>query len=146
MAAADRQADRVVVKKADRTLTLYQGDEEIARYDVALGFAPEGDKQREGDGKTPEGVYLIDYRNPNSAYHLSLHINYPSPEDLAEAEARREDPGGEIFIHGLPNGYGVLAPMFLGRDWTAGCIAVTNAEIEEIWSLVPNGTPIEILP
>ena len=134
------------MEKAARTLTLYRGQDVIRRYDVSLGFAPEGDKQRQGDGKTPEGAYLIDYRNPNSAYHLSLHINYPSPADRAEAEARGEDPGGEIFIHGLPNGYGALIELFQGRDWTAGCIAVSNAEIEEIWSLTPNGTPIEILP
>ncbi|MBX2855714.1 MAG: L,D-transpeptidase family protein [Rhodobacteraceae bacterium] len=146
MASPNKLADRVVVEKAARRFTLYRGEETLATYTISLGFAPEGDKRREGDGKTPEGDYLIDYRNPNSAYHLSLHINYPSKADRAEAAARGEDPGGEIFIHGEPNGFSRLGALFRGRDWTAGCIAVTNEEMEEIWSLVPNGTPIEISP
>lgn len=139
------QADFVEVDKSDRELRLLRDGAVIRRYQVSLGFAPEGDKQREGDGKTPEGRYLIDYRNPQSSFHLSLHINYPSSTDKAEAAARGEPPGGEIFIHGGPQ-RGIPDVLWRGRDWTLGCISVTDAEIEEIWSLVPNGTVIEITP
>lgn len=148
-AAADEGlgvADRVVVEKAARTLTLYRDGKALKSYRVALGFAPEGAKERQGDGRTPEGQYIIDQRNPKSAFHRSLHISYPDTSDRARAAAAGVDPGGDIFIHGLPNGFGYLGAVLNLRDWTLGCIAVTNAEIEEIWAAVPAGTPIEIKP
>lgn len=139
-------ADRIVVEKAERRMVLSRAGEVIRTYDIALGFGEPGDKAREGDGRTPEGLYAISGRNPRSAYHLSLRIDYPRPDDIAAARARGEDPGGDIMIHGLPNGLGWLGAGHLSRDWTDGCIAVTDVEIREIWSLVPDGTPIEIRP
>ncbi len=137
----------VAVDKSERLLRLLAQDgTELRRYTVALGGDPLGDKRREGDSRTPEGRYRIDWRNPESAYHLSLHISYPDETDRAEAAARGEDPDGMIMIHGIRNGFGWLGSLHQYVDWTDGCIAVTNAEIEEIWRLVPNGTPIEILP
>lgn len=144
LAPTSQRADFVVLDKSDRELRLLRGGRIISRYAVSLGFAPDGDKYREGDGKTPEGRYTIDYRNPNSRFHLSLHISYPDAADIADAAARGDDPGGEIFIHGGPKG--VPDALWRGRDWTLGCVSVTNDEIAEIWSLVPNGTPIEITP
>jgi len=125
---------------------LIHEDNRYREYEISLGDNPIGHKQKEGDEKTPEGKYTIDYRNPNSSYHLSLHITYPSAEDKRIAKKRGISPGGDIFIHGLPNGMGPLGFGFKNRDWTDGCIAVNDKEIEEIWNLVKNGTPIEILP
>jgi len=144
--AATVAADRVVVVKADRTMTLYRGTETLRTYKVALGRNPLGPKEEEGDGRTPEGVYVIDGRNPQSAFHRSLHISYPSAGDRRRATNRGVRPGGAIMIHGLPNGLGGLGAAHVLRDWTEGCIAVTDAEIEEIWRMVPNGTRIEIRP
>lgn len=110
---------------------------------IQLGDAPQGHKQFEGDERTPEGRYLIDYGNPRSAYHLSLHISYPNAADKAFAESRGKSPGGDIFIHGQPNGLVGVRGM---GDWTDGCIALSNPEIEELWTLVRDGTPIEITP
>ncbi|MEO1292561.1 MAG: L,D-transpeptidase family protein [Pseudomonadota bacterium] len=142
-----QQADRILVEKGERRMRLFRGEREIARYAIGLGFSPEGDKEREGDGRTPEGVYRIDWRNPESAYHLSLRVSYPDAQDLAEAAARGDNPGGDIFIHGVPNNTAAhLAAQLKGHDWTAGCISVSNEEIREIWSLVPDGAVIEILP
>lgn len=118
---------------------LLHGDRVLKSYEIGLGFAPRGDKKVEGDGKTPEGRYLIDRRNPNSEFHLSVGINYPSKRDVAEAKALGEEPGGDIFIHGQGNPISRLR-----NDWTWGCIAVTNREIEEIYSMVRDGTPIAI--
>lgn len=149
MAPRGEQADRLVVRKAARRLRLLRDGAVIAEYRVALGFAPAGHKRREGDGRTPEGVYRIAWRNPNSAFHLSLFIDYPNAADRAAAAARGEDPGGEIFLHGgsaEPSWIGWFLRLFRGEDWTLGCIAVTNAEMEEIWALTPTGAPIEILP
>jgi murein L,D-transpeptidase YafK len=115
-------------------------------YDVALGEEPVGPKEREGDGRTPEGLYVIDGRNPQSRYHRSLRISYPGPEDAARAAKLGVSPGGDIMIHGLQNGLGWIGALHRTHDWTRGCIAVTNDEIEEIWDLVPDGTPIEIRP
>jgi murein L,D-transpeptidase YafK len=138
--------DYVMVDKSDRTLTLYsRGTPVWTLAGLQFGEAPQGHKQFEGDERTPEGRYTIDYRNPNSAYHLSLHISYPDAADRAFAEARGRSPGGEIFIHGQPNG---LASADTGGrltgDWTDGCIAVSNAEIEALWRAIPDGTPIDI--
>ncbi len=135
----------VTLSKAERRLELLDGDGTVvARYDVALGSSPVGHKQREGDGRTPEGRYLLDWRNPRSAFHLSMHVSYPDAADIKAADARGEDPGGMIMIHGMRNGLGWIGAAHRLMDWTDGCIAVTNEEIREIWSLVPNGTPIEI--
>ena len=118
---------------------------ELKSYRIALGGQPIGPKQQEGDMKTPEGLYTIDYRNPHSDYHLSLHISYPGPEDVRRTDAQGVSPGGDIMIHGLPNGMRWLG-MSHRKDWTAGCIAVTDEEIEELWRIIPDGTPIEIRP
>ncbi len=137
-------ADRILVDKSDRLLILYDGEEEIARYaGIRFGDAPEGHKRFEGDEKTPEGDYVIDGRNPGSRFHLSLRISYPNRADRMYAEAHGKSPGGDIFIHGQPNGYSGPA---IGRDWTDGCIAVSNEEIQQIWKLVPDGTRITIRP
>lgn len=144
VAATTTVIDRVLVDKSDRRLELLSGDAVVRRYEIALGFAPEGDKQQEGDGKTPEGRYTIESRNPDSAFHRSLKISYPDAADRAAAAARDVSAGGDIFIHGAPNWW--LLPGQPPGDWTKGCIAVTDAEIEEIWSLVRDGTPIEIRP
>ena len=144
MAAPGDRADAVRVDKSDRRLDLMRDGAVIRSYRIALGGAPEGHKAREGDERTPEGAYLIDWRNPQSIAHLSLHISYPNPEDSARAAAAGVDPGGAIMIHGLPNGWGFLGALHLLWDWTDGCIAVTNAEMREIWSLGPDGTPIMI--
>ena len=138
------KADRLVVKKAERRLYLMRGDQALRSYEIALGFQPIGHKTREGDGRTPEGRYLLDRRNDRSRFHKALHISYPSPGDRWRAERRGEPPGGMILIHGQPNGKNRL--MRTDDDWTLGCIAVSNQEIDEIWSLTVDGTPIEILP
>lgn len=135
------RADHVVVRKSSRSLQLIRNRETFASYRVALGFAPNGHKVRDRDGRTPEGVYWIDRRNPRSAFYLSLGISYPNAIDIARSRALRADPGGNIFIHGEPN----AGEYARGTDWTAGCIAVTNPEIEEIWATVPNGTQITLL-
>jgi len=140
------KADLVLVEKSARKMYLLKDGERIREYDVSLGDDPVGHKRQEGDEKTPEGKYVIDWRNPNSSYHLSLHISYPDDADKSQAERRGVSPGGAIFIHGRPNGFGWSEALFKGRDWTDGCISVSNREIEEIWDLVDNGTPIEIRP
>jgi murein L,D-transpeptidase YafK len=106
-----------------------------------LGFSPAGHKTQQGDGRTPEGDYLLDWRNPNSRFHLSLHVSYPNSEDKAQAAARGVSPGGDIFIHGTPAIYAAL-----GGNWTLGCIAVSNGDMDVIWKAVPDGTPISIKP
>lgn len=140
------RADRIVVEKAARRLTLVRGDAVLARYDVALGGDPIGPKHREGDGRTPEGTYTIDFKNAHSRFHLALRISYPNAADGDNARRRGVPPGGDIMIHGLPNGLGWLRDWHLLRDWTDGCIAVTNAQIEEIWAAIDVGTPVEIKP
>jgi murein L,D-transpeptidase YafK len=137
-------ADFILVDKSDRVLTLFAGGKPYRNYQgLQLGSAPEGHKHFEGDERTPEGRYTIDTRNPASAYHLSLRISYPGEQDRAYAAARGGSPGGDIFIHGQPSW---LPAGRLPGDWTDGCIALANAEIEELWRLVPDGTPIEIRP
>ena len=132
----------IVVEKASHTMKLLDHGRVIRTYSVALGDP--GPKQKKGDGRTPEGRYVIDSRNASSKFHRALHVSYPNAADIRSARRRGVDPGGDIMIHGLPNGWGKLGKLHLARDWTKGCIAVTDAEIEEIWKLVPNGTPIEI--
>lgn len=135
------QVTQLLVKKADRKLYLLNGRSVLRSYDVDLGWNPVNHKVREGDGRTPEGLYHITHRNPQSTYYLSLGISYPNAEDRARARRRGVSPGGDIFVHGQgPSGRG------RGADWTAGCIAVTDAEMREIYSLVKPGTPIFIAP
>ncbi len=138
------QIDRILIEKSARRLTVYRDGEALRSYIVALGFAPEGDKERQGDGKTPEGLFRIDRRNANSRFHLSLGIDYPQREDVIRASAGGDAPGGDIFIHGQPNA--VYGKATLRHDWTAGCIAVADAEIEELWRITPIGTLVDIRP
>ena len=135
------EVTRVIVDKGDRRMYLLHHEEVLKAYDVDLGFAPLGHKAFEGDGRTPEGDYLIDRRNPNSEFHLSLGISYPNEEDVKKARAAGRSPGGDIFIHGKPWKY-----LGAGPDWTAGCISVRNREMEDIYAMVKNGTPISITP
>ena len=136
--------DRILVDKSDRELFLFRDGRMLRRYEMSLGFSPEGDKVRQGDGRTPEGVFRIDRRNERSAYYLSLGLDYPHPEDVERASAGGYSPGGDIFIHGQPPG--IEGRHRLAMDWTAGCIAVSNATIEELWRVVPIGTEVEIVP
>ena len=138
-------AESVLVDKSERKLWLINGGMKYREYEISLGDSPLGHKEREGDERTPEGSYVIDYRNPESKYHLSLHISYPRQQDQQTAREKGVSPGGDIFIHGLPNGLEFMHQAYRGVDWTDGCIAVNNQEIEEIWALVRDGTPIEIL-
>jgi murein L,D-transpeptidase YafK len=140
------QADRILILKSARRLTLLQNGKPIRTYRVCLGSNPIGAKDRQGDGKTPEGLYRIDSRNAGSKYHLALHVSYPNTADRLRARRLHLSPGGEIMIHGLPNRLRAVGFAFQYSDWTAGCIAVKDAEIEEIWKLVPNGTVVEIRP
>jgi murein L,D-transpeptidase YafK len=140
------KAELIEVYKSERTMYLVHDNVRYAQYAISLGDAPIGHKQQEGDERTPEGRYTIDFKNSNSRYHLSLRISYPNEADKAVARELGVSPGGDIFIHGLPNGFGWSPAAFSGRDWTDGCIAVTNKEIDEIWRLVETGTPIEIFP
>ncbi|WFL79004.1 L,D-transpeptidase family protein [Altererythrobacter arenosus] len=138
-------ADFVLVDKSDRLLVLYSGGHAFKAYrDLQFGDAPLGHKRFEGDERTPEGRYTIDTRNPQSAYHLSLRVSYPNAADRAYAARYGRSPGGDIFIHGQPNG--LASDLRMRGDWTDGCIALSNAEIEELWRLIPDGTPIEIRP
>jgi len=138
------QADWVVVLKSQRIMRLLRSGEVIKEYEISLGKNPNGPKMRQGDNRTPEGLYVISGRNPRSAYHLALKISYPDPIDVINAHSMGSKPGGNVMIHGLPNG--VKNKYRMEKDWTNGCIAVSNEEMEEIWNLVPDGTPIEILP
>jgi murein L,D-transpeptidase YafK len=140
--------DYVFVEKGKRQLSVWSDGWLVKSYTIRLGRTPDGQKTEQGDGRTPEGLYEIDFRKPDSSYHLALHISYPSPQDLAQANARGVNPGGAIMIHGFPNETEPTVATRVHRyvDWTEGCIAMTNAEIEELWRLVPVGTPIEIVP
>lgn len=144
MAPANAQADAIEVHKASRKMVLLRGGKPIKTCEISLGAAPSGHKAQEGDERTPEGRYVIDWRNERSVAHLSLHISYPNADDIAAAKAAGVPPGGAIMIHGLPNGWGALGGLHRLWDWTNGCVAVTNAEMREIWSLVRDGTPITI--
>lgn len=141
-----RRADRIVVRKAAHELTLYRDWQPLKTYRVALGTGGLAPKRQAGDRRTPEGVYRIDGRSLQSDFHRALHISYPASGDIAAARARGVAPGGDIMIHGIRNGLGWLGELHLRDDWTNGCIAVTNEEIEEIWDAVADGTVIEILP
>ena len=144
--AGEARVSLVRVHKAERRLELLAGDTILRSYPIALGDAPVGHKTRQGDEKTPEGRYVLDWRNSRSGYYRSIHISYPDRDDRARAAQHGVDPGGDIMIHGQPNGFSWLAPVLQAMDWTNGCIAVTNEHMAEIWSMVENGTPIEINP
>jgi murein L,D-transpeptidase YafK len=138
--------DRIVVEKSARKLSVFANGERVKSYRIALGRNPVGAKEQEGDNKTPEGVYNIDSRNPQSNFHLGLHISYPSGADQARAAQRGINAGFDIMIHGIQNGRGWIGVFHRLNDWTAGCIAMTDEEIEELWQITPDGTTVEIRP
>ncbi len=140
------QADHILIVKSTRTMTLTRGNKVLKTYKVALGTVPVGPKQKQGDHKTPEGNYVIDAKNSHSQFHLALHISYPKAEDRERARKMGVSPGGDIMIHGLASQFAFLGALHRQTDWTDGCVAVTNPEIEEIWKLVPVGTTLEIRP
>jgi murein L,D-transpeptidase YafK len=142
----DAVADRILVEKSARRLTLMRNGNALKTYRVALGRAPIGAKEYEGDQRTPEGIYSIDFHKPDSDYHLALHISYPEQRDIDQAAAQGLSAGSDIMIHGLPNGRGWLGRFHRRSDWTAGCVAVADFEIEEIYRIVPDGTPVELRP
>lgn len=144
--AAVVQADRVLVEKAERRLTLYRAGQVLAQYPIALGFNPVGHKQFEGDGRTPEGKYRLSFKNANSRYYKSIRISYPNAADRAYAAGFKRSPGGDIMIHGQRNGLGALSAVTQLRDWTLGCIALTDADMEQLWQRLSVNTPIEIRP
>ena len=137
---------KIVVEKSNHQLYLIKNGVAIKKYAIVLGKNPIGHKTKKGDSKTPEGIYFIDYKNPNSSYHLSLHISYPNSTDKKLALENSLDPGGMIMIHGIKNGLGFIGRLHRMFDWTDGCIAVTNHEIEEIFIVTPVGVTIEIKP
>jgi murein L,D-transpeptidase YafK len=145
-APAEAQADLIEVFKGERRMELKREGKTIRRYHVALGFSPVRHKEREGDGRTPEGYYTVDARNPRSAFHLSLRVSYPDEDDKARATSLGVSPGGDIYIHGQPNGWRKFLVGHPAKDWTTGCVAVSDAEIREVWSLVPTGVRVVIHP
>ena len=139
-------ADLVIIEKAARKLHLLQEGEIFKTFEIALGIVPVGDKEKEGDFKTPEGEYVLDRRNPDSDYFLSIHISYPSAEDRQVAAAAGVDPGGAIMIHGQPNVPTRSEAYYRTQDWTNGCIAVSNSDMIDIWLMTGTNTPINIRP
>jgi len=139
------ETDRIVIEKAAHTLTLYSHGRITHTYKVALGPG-NGPKQFQNDHKTPEGLYTVNAKNPHSQYHLALHLSYPNAADRAQAAAAHRSPGGDVEIHGLPDAYAFVGSAHRLHDWTDGCIAVTNPEIEEIYRLTPTNTPVQINP
>jgi len=144
--AAGTTIDRIVVEKSARKLSIFANGKKLKSYRVALGRNPTGAKEQEGDMKTPEGIYAIDSRNRQSAFHLALHVSYPSDQDKARAAERGVNAGFDIMVHGIQNGLGWIGAFHRRHDWSAGCIAMTDEEIEELWRVTPDGTPIEIRP
>jgi murein L,D-transpeptidase YafK len=142
----DAVADRVLVEKSSRRLTLLRNGKTLKTYSVALGGAASGAKEFEGDQRTPEGTYMIDFHKPDSDFHLALHISYPELPDIERAAAEGRSAGSDIMIHGLPNGRSWVGRFHRRSDWTAGCIAVADFEIEEIYRAVADGTPVELRP
>ncbi len=140
-----RRADHIIILKSKHSMVLMANGKPLKSYRVALGKS-DGDKERQGDHKTPEGEYVIDQKNAQSRFHLALHISYPNADDRKRAHDAGTDPGGAIMIHGVEKQFAWLGSLEHDVDWTDGCIAVTNSEIDEIWKLVPVGTPVEIKP
>ncbi len=145
-AGAVGSVDSVRVLKSERKLQLLDGAKVLREYGISLGGNPEGRKQREGDHRTPEGRYTIDYKKTDSSFYKAIHISYPDEKDRAQAKKLGVSPGGQIMIHGQKNGMGWLAFISQRFDWTDGCIAVTNSDMDELWAAIKVGTPIEILP
>ena len=143
--AADK-ADLVIVRKKERKLLLYNNGEQLASLKVTFGANPEGHKQQQGDERTPEGEYVLDYKNSNSKFYKSIHVSYPNKEDRKAAAERKVSPGGDIMIHGQPNGKGWAAPVLQFFNWTDGCIALKNSDMDLVWNAVDAGTPIVIKP
>jgi murein L,D-transpeptidase YafK len=146
LASSQPRVDHILVLKKEHKLLLLGGDQIIRTYSVALGGGGMAPKRQQGDDKTPEGLYRIDSRNSASRFHLALHISYPEEIDKVRARRQGVSPGGDIMIHGLGDEFKSLGTKHYLHDWTAGCIAVTDLEIEEIWQIVPNGTLVEIRP
>ena len=142
----DEVVDRIVVEKSKRTMTLLKQDREVRTYKIALGRDPVGPKVMQGDNKTPEGTYYVDYKVYNSIYYRALHLSYPNPDDVERAKALGVPPGGSIMIHGMKPDKLWMGDVQYLFDWTSGCIALTNREIEEVWVLVSPWTPVEIRP
>lgn len=141
-----KKIDKLVVYKSERIMEAYSKGELVKRYKISIGQVPVGDKEWEGDKKTPEGHYTINDKNPNSGFHKNLGISYPNPADIAEAKRRGLSPGGAVKIHGLKNGRGFIGKFHRLLNWTAGCIAVTDEEVDELYTHVKIGTPITINP
>ena len=139
-------ADKVLIEKSKRQLHLLKNGTAFRTFRIALGIRPVGDKEREGDFKTPEGNYILDMRNPNSEFFLSIHVSYPNRDDIRSARAKGVDPGGAIMIHGQPNEPTRSEAYYRTQDWTNGCIAVSNSDMIDIWLMTENNTPIEIRP
>ena len=139
-------ADAVLVIKSEKRLYLMREGEPFASFRVSFGSNPRGHKQEQGDGRTPEGRYILDYKNPGSAYYKSIHISYPNAKDRKEALKRGVEPGGDIMIHGQKNGYGRLSFLVQRFNWTNGCIALSDRDMDTVWNAVKPGTPIEIKP
>ena len=139
-------ADKVVIEKEKRKLYLMKDGASFRSFDIALGMYPVGDKRTEGDQKTPEGIYLLDMRNPDSDFFLSIHISYPNVTDRRDARSNGLDPGGQIMIHGQPNSPTYSEAYYAKEDWTNGCIAVSNSDMIDIWLMTPDEVQIEILP
>lgn len=144
--AVPEKADYVLVNKSENKMYLLQNDKILRTYNIALGANPVGHKVREGDHRTPEGVYMLNYKNTKSKFYKSINIDYPNERDMARARARGVDPGDDIVIHGYPNELGNYSGPVAPKNWTQGCIGVKNYEMDEIWSLVEVDTPIEIRP
>lgn len=138
--------DHVLVNKSEKKMHLLSQGEKVRAYPVVFGKNPKGHKQQEGDERTPEGKYILDYKKDNSSFYKAIHISYPNEEDKSIARKNGVDPGGSIMIHGQKNGLGWLSWLSQMFNWTNGCIAVTNKEMDEIWNSVKTGTPIEIQP
>lgn len=138
--------DLVKVEKSRKRLYLLSAGQVVREFAIALGGNPVGHKQQEGDHRTPEGRYVLDFKKPDSAYYRAIHISYPNASDLANARQRGVRPGGAIMIHGQKNGFGGLGPVTQKYNWTDGCIALLNDDMDELWKLVEVGTPIEIVP
>lgn len=145
-ALAAKKADAVLVDKSERRLYLIKDDKVFRTLPVTFGGEPRGHKQQQGDQRTPEGKYTLDYKNLNSKYYKSIHISYPNARDRAQARKRGVSPGGDIMLHGQPNGWGWTSPVLQLFTWTDGCIALSNRHMEEVWQAVDAGTPIEIRP
>lgn len=138
--------DQLLIHKAERRLEVISDGQVIKQYRISLGRQPRGHKQQQGDQRTPEGIYRIDWRHQSPQFNLSLHLDYPNLKDRAAAYKRGVDPGGMIMIHGTPTDAQYPEWFFKGLDWTDGCVALTNTDMRALWELVPDGTLVEIIP